>query len=181
MVNYGVHPLDGSFEREWWAGEHLRDLELEISRVFERQANAVPFDLDPKAPHGAINIRLPPETFFGMRIGILVGEICYNLRSALDYLIFELAKLDSGVEQRGTQFPIMDAKQDFDGRGKSAFSQPHCGTGDPRSTGSLRLDVWRASFRHQRVAPRNQDVSAGDRSSNHCFLKVKIAFRKVRL
>jgi hypothetical protein len=121
MVNYGVHPLDGGFEREWRAGEHLGDLELEISRVFGQQANAVPFDLDPNPPHPVINVRRPPETFFGMRIGILVGEICYNLRSALDYLIFELAKLDSGFVQGGTQFPIMDAKKDFDGRGKAAF------------------------------------------------------------
>lgn len=121
MVNYGVHPLDGSFEREWRAGEHLVELEGEIANVFRRQAYNVPFDLDPNPPHGAINVRLPPETFFGMRIGILVGEVCYNLRSALDYLIFELAKLDSGIEQGGTQFPIMDAKKDFDGRGKSSF------------------------------------------------------------
>jgi hypothetical protein len=121
MVNYGVRPLDGSFEREWRAGEHLADLEVEISRVFERQANAVTFGLDPNPPHRVINLRLPLETFFGMRIGILVGEVCYNLRSALDYLIFELAKLDSGVEQRGTQFPIMDAKEAFDRRGTRDF------------------------------------------------------------
>jgi hypothetical protein len=121
MVNYGVHPLDGSFEREWRAGEHLADLEREIANVFGRQANNVAFDLDPNRPHGAINVQLPSETFFGMRVGILVGEICYNLRSALDYLIFELARVDSGMPQRGTQFPIMDAKEDFDGRGKGSF------------------------------------------------------------
>ena len=121
MVNYCVNPLDGSFEREWRAGEHLSDLEIEISRVFERQANAVTFDLNRDPPHRIVNVKPPLETFFGMRVGILVGEICYNLRSALDYLIFELAKLDSGTTQSGTQFPIMDAKHDFDGRGKSVF------------------------------------------------------------
>jgi hypothetical protein len=56
-----------------------------------------------------------------MHIGILTGEIFYNLRTALDYLVFELAKIYSGTEQSGTQFPIMDAKQDFDGRGKTTF------------------------------------------------------------
>jgi hypothetical protein len=35
----------------------------------------------------------------------------------LDHLVFELARKDAGIEQRGTQFPIMDAKNDFDGRG----------------------------------------------------------------
>jgi len=49
----------------------------------------------------------------------LVGEICYNLRCALDYLIYALAELDSGSPQKGTQFPIMDASRDFAGRGKS--------------------------------------------------------------
>jgi hypothetical protein len=38
----------------------------------------------------------------------LVGEICYNLRSALDYLVFELAKHDSGTRQENTQFPIAE-------------------------------------------------------------------------
>jgi hypothetical protein len=56
-----------------------------------------------------------------MSIGIRIGEVCYNLRSALDYLIFELAKLDSCAEQSGTQFPIIDAKEDFEGRGKRIF------------------------------------------------------------
>jgi hypothetical protein len=121
MVNYGVDPLDGAVEREIRAEEHLVELEREIFRVFERQANTVTFDIDPDPPYGAINVGQPPETFYGMRIGILVGEICYNLRSALDYLVFELAKLDSGVEQSGTQFPIMDAPENFNGRGKIAF------------------------------------------------------------
>jgi hypothetical protein len=121
MVNYGVHPLDGGFEREWRAGEHLAELERELSNVFQRQADGVTFEFDLNPPHRVTNVRLPPETFFGMRVGILVGEICYNLRSALDYLIFELARLDSGAPQRGTQFPIMDAKEDFDGRGAKSF------------------------------------------------------------
>ena len=46
-------------------------------------------------------------------VPILLGEICYNLRSALDYLVFELAKFDSGTIQNGTQFPIDDTPQKF--------------------------------------------------------------------
>lgn len=37
---------------------------------------------------------------------ILVGETIYNLRAALDYLVYELAFLDVGQIQKGTQFPI---------------------------------------------------------------------------
>jgi hypothetical protein len=56
---------------------------------------------------------LPPETYFDMRLPILVGEIAYNLRSALDYLVFELARLDTGIEQSGTQFPLEDTPEGF--------------------------------------------------------------------
>jgi len=44
-------------------------------------------------------------------LGILVGEVIYNLRAALDYLIYELAFLDSFKIQEGTQFPIEDTKR----------------------------------------------------------------------
>jgi hypothetical protein len=39
------------------------------------------------------------------RFGILVGETIYNLRAALDYLVYQLAISDSGMIQKGTQFP----------------------------------------------------------------------------
>jgi hypothetical protein len=64
------------------------------------------------------------------RVGVLLlspdflaSDFIYSeeLRTALDYLIFELAKLDCGGEQSGTQFPIMDAPQDFAGRGTTFF------------------------------------------------------------
>jgi hypothetical protein len=119
MVNYFKHPLDGCRERIRRAEEHLRNLEREIDVMIEKQANSVPFDLNPRPPHDAINVGFPPETFSGLRFGTLVGETVYNLRCALDYLIFALAVLDSGAPQKGTQFPIMDTALDFAGRGKT--------------------------------------------------------------
>jgi hypothetical protein len=41
----------------------------------------------------------PLAPFVTMRVGVLIGEVCYNLRSALDYLVFALAELDSGIKQ----------------------------------------------------------------------------------
>lgn len=121
MVAYLKHPLDGCFERVRRADEHLADLKTKFATVFVQQANAIGIEFDPNHSYRIAKVMQPPKTFFGMRIAILVGEICYNLRSALDYLVFELAKLDSSTEQSGTQFPIMDAEQDFDGRGKGTF------------------------------------------------------------
>jgi hypothetical protein len=53
---------------------------------------------------------LPLDLMFG----VLVGEICYNLRAALDYLIYELARLDAGSIQDDTQFVIADCPRTFE-------------------------------------------------------------------
>jgi hypothetical protein len=114
MPDYLRHPLDGCFKRVERAHEHLLDLKAQAEAVFRQQADTVVFEFDPNPPHKRItNISLPAETFYGMQFGIVMGELCYNLRSALDYLVFELAILDSGAAQDGTQFPIVDAPEDF--------------------------------------------------------------------
>jgi len=67
---------------------------------------------NPKDPNKVIvrNMKLP----FDYSFSILVGEICYNLRSALDYLVYELAVLDSGFIVDGTQFPIENKRKGFE-------------------------------------------------------------------
>jgi len=63
----------------------------------------------------------PPDAFPALRrIAILAGEVIYNLRAALDYLVFALAMQDSGPRfpggskfPRGTQFPIDDDGEVF--------------------------------------------------------------------
>ena len=42
-----------------------------------------------------------------------LSYVVFNLRSALDYLVYVLALLDSGSEQSGTQFPIHRKKHSF--------------------------------------------------------------------
>lgn len=46
-------------------------------------------------------------------LSIYAGECIYNLRAALDYLAFNLAWLDSGVEQHQTQFPIVEKQSSW--------------------------------------------------------------------
>jgi hypothetical protein len=112
------HVLNGALERVSRAEEHLCDLRRRIGRWLVEQEDAVIFEFESHPPHNnAVDVSNcvgPPYI-----VGILIGEICYNLRSALDYLIFELAKLDSGVYQDGTQFPIANHKKTFDSWAKS--------------------------------------------------------------
>jgi hypothetical protein len=103
------------FERVGRAGEHLADLRERLEIVRRQQGDSITAHFDPDPPHKLIVSQFI-KTFVGMSVGIRIGEICYNLRTTLDYLIFELAKLDSGVPQEGTQFPIIDMKRDFDSR-----------------------------------------------------------------
>src|SRR5204863_4438007 len=55
-------------------------------------------------------------------------EMIYNLRAALDYVVFEPARFDSGQTQNGTQFPIEDKPEGFKGRQKTylkGLTDPH--------------------------------------------------------
>jgi len=106
------HPLAGAFERAVPAGQHLAELKSELARFRQQNENAIVAKLDPPNSNQVVIPRpmlMPPLLF-----SILVGEICYNLRGALDYLVHELAQLDSGALQDGTQFPIEDREDRFD-------------------------------------------------------------------
>ncbi len=119
-----AHPLDGAFERVTRAGEHIDDLVRQIKELTRTSEQAVldGLDLQPGTikldtvilPLGA-NI-LPFDV--PSRYSILVGETFYNLRAALDYLVYELARRDTGIPQERTQFPITDTPERFFGRAK---------------------------------------------------------------
>ena len=110
-----VHATDSMFERVSRADEHLADLRQRLETVRRHQADSITTHFDPNPPHKLL-VGQFTKTFVGMSVGIRIGEICYNLRTALDYLIFELAKVDSKSVQLGTQFPVLDKKSDFDAR-----------------------------------------------------------------
>jgi hypothetical protein len=118
--NYLIHPLDGARARVARANEHLTNLRQRLAGILRSQEDAIIVEFDPNPPHQII-LRRPNETFVETDVGILIGEIVYNLRTALDYLVFELAKFDSGVSQDFTQFPIEDTKKGFAWREKRGW------------------------------------------------------------
>jgi hypothetical protein len=89
------------------------DLIVAVRNLVESGADdaniAVEFDTETQKPR----LRRPEKPLvIPPALGILVGETAYNLRAALDYLVYELAILDSGSVQEGTQFPIEDSEND---------------------------------------------------------------------
>lgn len=109
-----AHPLDGAFDRVDRAEEHLVDLKRRISEWSVAYRNTALADFNSRGsdePLRGPQLHTVPSIF-----SILLGEICYNLRAALDYLIYELAREDSGIDQDGTQFPIEDTPEGFQAR-----------------------------------------------------------------
>lgn len=111
------YSLTGAFLRINRAGEHLRDLMRQIEAFRQEQLDAINVQLDPQTATEPFLIQTT-ETIIPLEWSILTGEICYSLRAALDYLIYELAILDSGKISPRTQFPIEDKKKGFAHRQK---------------------------------------------------------------
>jgi hypothetical protein len=114
MAIPGHHALSGAYLRVKRAGIHLADLEGRIKAFWESSNKklTISFNLN--------TLELTPQTdnlpAIPAMLGVLVGEIIYNLRCALDYLVFELAILDSGIEQEMTQFLIEDTPKGWERR-----------------------------------------------------------------
>jgi hypothetical protein len=120
-----MHQLDGAYLRIERAGEHLADLETRIRTFTNAEKDNVPFQFDTDTcqiaigPFGEGTALVQNLQRLSPSWSILIGEIAYNLRSALDYLVYELAFLDSGSEQGGTQFPIEKTPEGFRERRKT--------------------------------------------------------------
>ena len=114
VQSYSIKPsLDNAFIRVRRANQHLDGLKIERSKLTTRILGGAPMfqsvtihpiQTDNEGITGTFIYNLHKE--FMPFISILVSEAIYNLRAALDYLIYELAILDSGQIQDGTQFPI---------------------------------------------------------------------------
>jgi len=116
-----THPLDGAYLRLDRAQEHLTELK-NIVGVFLRDEYEIAHKTAELNPEPGVPFHFKrPESPIPLQIPLLVGETVYNLRACLDYLIYELAILDSGRRQDGTQFLIEDSPDRFKRRAKSCL------------------------------------------------------------
>jgi hypothetical protein len=111
-----THPLDCAVERVYRADERLRDLRDMHAAIKREHNKLVISEFQTKGWENIHSDGIEVNMSIPIGFGICMGEICYNLRTALEYLVFELAKLDSGVRQKGTQFPIEDTREGFERR-----------------------------------------------------------------
>ena len=104
-------PLHGVRLRYERAGEHLADIRREIEPIYDNFTQVRVGEYPETGGGYAVvfpQVQEPPPG-----LSVRVGEMIYNLRAALDYVVFELARHDSGEAQEGTQFPIEDREDVF--------------------------------------------------------------------
>ena len=105
--------------------EHLVELDALVIKICNDQAKRIVIKPRP-------NVSIPPghagviaDTDWGERVEIpdrcrvLAGDAANSFRSSLDYLVGQLAVLDSGPGNRRTQFPIEDSPGVFGKRRKT--------------------------------------------------------------
>ena len=132
--------LDGCRLKLGRAEEQLKALKVEIG---PKERHTVIVWAKPDVETGQFPCKLPPRRVVDVdRCSLLAGEIIYELRSALDYLIFEAIGLNNnGSYYALSMFPIIDRmpRQREIGGGDPYFPKE----GDPRGY-PYRGDVDRA-------------------------------------
>lgn len=97
------------------AEEHLADIRILCDALAETECDSmmasIRFNSQPGEPPSYAYSR--PTSPVPSRVSVLVGEAIQAMRRSLDYLVYELAFVDSGREQEDTQFPIDESPKRF--------------------------------------------------------------------
>ena len=117
-----MHPLDGPRLKIRRAESEIDRLRLMEDTFFQNtKYYIVPAEMNPISGKKVYRIRIngPPPS---LDWGVYIGEIAHNLRSALNYLIYQLALLETSPEtvawDRSLQFPIFGNPSEFRDSGK---------------------------------------------------------------
>lgn len=108
-------PIAGPWLKWYRAKFHFEALNQMIERFYKPDsytlyAKAYP---DQGPTLHVRNVRQP-----SLKVGVVVGDIVHNLRSALDHLVYELSRPPGGGESpSGTEFPIFLSGTDYKGNG----------------------------------------------------------------
>ena len=87
------------------AEAHLAELKDSIETTLDSSTEHFTVEFDPQSGHHVYRAHGLPE--IDPQWSLLVGEILYQLRSALDHLAWQLVLLDGGEPGQQTQFPVL--------------------------------------------------------------------------
>jgi hypothetical protein len=107
------HPLGGAARKIERAEAHRQELGREIASFIESEPYAIRRERETKRKKYVLREILevrrdpPPE------LSLIIGDCLHNLRCALDYLAYELARLEQGKKVALTHFPIYSDWRDY--------------------------------------------------------------------
>ena len=101
------------------AKDNYMSLVLEMNDFLYKYVKGMIRGFDPETDNFVMRLRHPKDSKVTGRPRVVVAQIVENLRSALDYMIFELSVLNEpDLNERVPQFIISDSKEDFERQAK---------------------------------------------------------------
>lgn len=119
------------------AEDHLADLKQIAKTALDPSRYHLALEFDPQTKKHVYTLHGVPAIDPGW--SLVVGEILYNLRSALDHLAWQLVIHEGGTPGDKTQFPIR--KTPFDQKGNWVTPQVRDEPGQPAISDPLILDA----------------------------------------
>jgi hypothetical protein len=115
-VDYGVTLLHfvAPEMRVKRARQLIGTLNRQLQRWVDAHQDFITIGRDPSGQFALVLDRMDATHL--TRASITMGEVVYNLRSALDFTVYELAVIGTGKPVRYTQFPIEDRPEVFEMR-----------------------------------------------------------------
>jgi len=101
------HPLDGCFALIARAMAHQQSFDADLFAVASDPHLGPIFDVKMHHKQQGFAVVCENDFFFPPRLGVIFGEVMYDLRCALDNLVFELGSRDGATPDDESRFPIV--------------------------------------------------------------------------
>lgn len=112
--------LADAWTRLYRAKENYSALNDEVTDFLYEYVKGMVRGWNPETKGFVIQLRHPRESIMAGRPRALVVDIVEDLRTALDYMVFELSALNTpNLNEKVPQFVIADTKRDFDRQSKT--------------------------------------------------------------
>lgn len=108
-----MHPLDGAFLKLRRAQNHLDALQGSIQRWKDSKPYKIAWEMVSEGETLYYLMKVKEQVPVPMEFSLIIGDICNNLRSVLDYILWQLWLCVDPSFARNVTFPICDAPADF--------------------------------------------------------------------
>lgn len=108
-----MHPLDGSFLKLNRAKYHFKVVDDLVKEIKERKPYYIEHEVVRNRQTREFILRFKQNEELDTNVSLLIGDICNNLRSALDYLIWQLWLLNKHSFNGIVYFPICDNESSY--------------------------------------------------------------------